>query len=57
MEEKQEKKEEQKEEYSLIEVPTGRALAIQNKEGEILTFEELIVSLANRLAKLEKLVG
>lgn len=40
--------------YSLVEIPTGKALMIQDKDGTIISFEEQIVDISNRLARLER---
>lgn len=55
--ESKEVKEEQKEAYNLVKVPTGETLAIQDEEGNILSFEYAIVYLLNELKKIKKLIG
>jgi len=45
-----------KEEYKLVEVPTGSALAFQTPEGEIFTMEQLLVQLANEIREVKKAV-
>jgi hypothetical protein len=46
-EQKQETK--KKEEYVLVEVPTGSALAYRTPEGEVLTEPELLIHIANEI--------
>lgn len=44
-------------EYSLVEVPTGSALAIRTPEEENLTIEQSLVEILNKLEKIEKAVA
>ena len=48
---------EEKKEYVLVEVPTGSALAFQTPEGTIVSTEQLLVEIANKLDKVEKAVA
>ena len=58
---KEEKKEavvtETKKEYILVEVPTGSALAFQTPDGTVLTQEQLLIEMANKLDKIESAVA
>lgn len=51
-----EDKKETKEDYNLVEVPTGKAIAIQTKDGELWSNEYAIVYLLNEVSALKKLV-
>jgi len=50
-EEKENKKEK---EYTLVEVPTQMGLAFQTPDEKILTQEQLLVEIVNKLNKIEK---
>ncbi len=50
-----EKKEEEKA-YKRVEVTTQTAPAIQDKEGKILSMDEAIVEILNRLDKIERAI-
>ena len=54
---KQEVKEEPKQEYNLVEVPTGKALAIETKDGDLWDMNYAVVYLLNEVAKLKRTVG
>lgn len=54
METKEQKKEN---EYVLVEVPTGSALAIQKPDGELISTELALVEILNKLEKIEKAVA
>jgi hypothetical protein len=41
--------EEKKNEYELVEVPTQMGIAIKNPQGELLTTEQAIVEILNRV--------
>ena len=47
-------KEEKKEVFELVEVPTQYQLAIRTPKGEILTTEQAIVEILNELKELKK---
>jgi hypothetical protein len=53
----EEKKEIKKEEYTLVEVPTGSALAIQRPDETIMTTEFALVEILNKLDKIERQVA
>lgn len=44
----------EKKEYSLVEVPTGKALAFKTPEDKIVSTEELLVEIANKLEEVKK---
>ncbi len=52
-----EKEEEMKEEYTLVEIPTGSALAIRRPNNEVMTSDQAIVEILNKLEKIEKAVA
>jgi len=54
--EKEEKKTEVKE-YVLVNVPTGQALAIQTPTEDVITTEQALVEILNKLDKIEKAVA
>lgn len=45
-------KEQKSPEYELVEIPTGSALAFRTPNGEILTTEQLLVEIANKVDKI-----
>jgi len=52
---KAENKEEiKKDEYTLVQVPTNHALAVETPEGEIVSQEQAIVLILNQLRELNK---
>jgi len=54
-EQKQEEtKQEKKEEFQLVEVPTQMGIAVQTPEGETVSQEQLLVRIANDLAQVKK---
>lgn len=53
--EKEESKE--KQEYVLVEVPTGSAIAIGTPDGRNLSIELALVEILNKLDNIEKQVG
>ena len=54
-EEKEEKKvEAKKENYELVKVPTGEALAIKTPEGEYITTEMAMVEILNIVKSIQK---
>ncbi|HDK42868.1 MAG TPA: hypothetical protein ENG87_05795 [Candidatus Pacearchaeota archaeon] len=60
MTEEKETKEEKKkvEGYQVVNVPTEHRLAIQTPEGEVISFEQLLVDVANDIKEIKKgLVG
>jgi len=57
MTEKKEDKPEAKKSYELVRVPTGEAIAIQTPSGEVLTTEQALVEILNKLDKVEKAVA
>ena len=62
MEEKEEEKEKPKEKveekgYELVNVPTQHSLAVQTPDEKIISTEELIVLIANKLTKIESMLG
>lgn len=46
-----------KEAYSLVEVPTGSALAIQKANGDVMNQELALVEILNKLERIEKAVA
>jgi len=48
--------EEKKNEYKLVEVPASYGLAIQTPEEKILTTEQAIVEILNKLEKIEEFI-
>ena len=54
---KQEEKEKPKQDFNLVEIPTGKQLAIQDKDGDVLSLEYCIVWCMNEITKLKKTVG
>ena len=50
-------KEKEVKEYVLVKVPTGEALAFQTPDGEVVSTEQLLVEIANKLDKVEKAVA
>ncbi len=56
-EKKEEVVTETKKEYLLVEVPTGSALAFQRPDGTVLTQEQLLVEIVNKLDKIESAVA
>ena len=52
-----EEKEEKKKEYVLVNVPTGQAIAVQTPTEEIITTEQALVEVLNKLDKIEKAVA
>lgn len=52
-----EKKVEEIKEYSLVEVPTGSAIAIQTPEGKVITTEQAIVEILNILKLVKEKVA
>lgn len=54
MAEEKEKTKEEVKEYQLVEVPTGSQLAFRTPEGNVVTQEELLVELANKVDKIAK---
>jgi len=48
--------EKNKEEYSLVEVPTGSAIAIQMPDGKVITQEQAMVTILNDLYEIKKQV-
>jgi len=55
MEEKE--KTEAKEEYKLVTVPTGEAIAIQTPTGEVITTEQAMVEILNITKNIQKSVA
>jgi len=49
--------EEKVEEYHLVEVPTGSAIAIKTPEGKVLTNEQALVEVLNILKDIKIQVG
>ena len=45
---------EQKNQFELVEVPTGKALAFKTPENEVLSTEELLVRIANDLEEVKR---
>ena len=43
--------------YSLVEVPTGSALAFKTPQGKVLSTEELLVEMANKLEEVTKFLA
>jgi len=55
---KEEKKEtEQKKEYKLVNVPTQHTTAVETPDGEILSVEQSIVLLLNKIDEIKSVVG
>jgi len=52
-----EKEETKKEVFQLVEIATATGLAIKTPEGNILSTEEAVVLLLNKVEALEKVVG
>jgi len=48
------KEKEVKQVYSLVEVSTGSALAFKTPEGKVVSTEELLIELINKVDNLEK---
>ena len=48
--------EKKNEEYTLVEVPTGSAVAIQTPDGRNLSVEFALVEILNKIDKIEKQV-
>ena len=44
-------------EYVLVKVPTGEALAFQTPKGEVVSTEQLLVEIANKITNVEKAVA
>ena len=57
VEEKEEKIEEKVEEYTLVEIPTGSALAIRRPNNEVMTSDQALVEVLNKLEKIEEAVA
>jgi len=59
MEEKIENKKEEpkKNEYRAVEVPTQYVPAFENPEGKIMSTEQLLVEIANKLTRVEEAVA
>lgn len=55
--EKETEKEIKVEEYKLVTVPTGEAIAIQTPTGEVITTEQAIVEVLNITKRIEKTVA
>lgn len=53
----EEQTEEPKEFYNLAEVPTGKALVIATKDGDVMEFAEAIVLCLNEIKKIKEQVG
>lgn len=53
-EEKENKIEKEKSEYTLVEVPTQMGLAFETPDKKILTQEQLLVEIANNLYEIKK---
>ena len=56
-EEKKEEKEKEVKEYVLVNVPTGQAIAIQTPVEEVISTEQALVEILNKLDKIEKAVA
>jgi len=52
-----EEKTEKEKEYELVNVPTGQALAISTPDEKVLSTEEALVEILNKLNKIEKAVA
>lgn len=52
-----EEKVEESKEYVLVEVPTGSALAIRRPNNEVITSDQAIVEILNKLGKIEEAVA
>lgn len=50
----EEQKKEVKKEYTLVQVPTGAEIAIQQPNEEVITTEQAIVDILNKLDRIEK---
>jgi hypothetical protein len=48
---------EEAKQYQLVQVPTGQALAIQTPEGDVMTTEQALVELLNKVDKIAKQVA
>lgn len=53
----EEKIEEKKDTYELVQVPTGQALAIQTPSGEVLNQEQALVEVLNIIKDIKKAVA
>lgn len=54
MEEKEKKVEAKEENYKLVTVPTGEAIAIQTPTGEVITTEQALVEILNLTKDINK---
>lgn len=57
MEEKEEVKKTEEKIYKLVEVPTQYGVGTQTPEGKIISSDELLVDISNRLTKIESAVS
>jgi len=56
MVEKEKIEEKKSEEYELVQVPTGSALAIKRPDGEVISQEQAIVEILNLVKDIAKII-